>query len=151
MKTSEHGDGKVDTEKLNWGYDTWNLFLSKFALFCFDVITFVKIHCVYTCIFNMKSSKSGPGFRPWICEKMDSLKNKPVRKAGCQGLSATLPLISCHMKDNFKEIRFYTKSRSVQGFIFVQITFGIYTTNFYFENGEVCIKTTITDLQPLLV
>ena len=47
-------------------------------------------------------------------------------------------------------IHFHIKSKSVQGLVFVQITFEKYTTNFYFENSEVGIKTAMANLQPLL-
>ena len=50
------------------------------------------------------------------------------------------------MKENVKMIHFHITSKGVQGFAFVQITFEKCTTNFYFENGEVGIKTTIVNL-----
>ena len=50
------------------------------------------------------------------------------------------------MKDNVEVIHFHIKSRGVQGFIFVEITFEKCTLNFCFENGEVGIKTTIANL-----
>ena len=55
------------------------------------------------------------------------------------------------MKDNVKVIYFHIKSRGMQSLVFAQIMFEKYTTNFYFEDGEVGIKTTIANLQPLLV
>lgn len=81
--------------------------------------------------------------------KNGHLKKRTVPKTRTQGLK-TLPFVSCHFKDNVKVIYFYIKSRGVQGLIFVQIPFEKYTTHFYFENGEVGVKTTITNLQPLL-
>ena len=62
-----------------------------------------------------------------------------------------LLFFSNHMKDNLEVMHFYIKSRGMQGLVFVQIWFEKCTTNFYFENGEIGIKTTITKLQPLLV
>ena len=50
------------------------------------------------------------------------------------------------MKGNFEVIHFNIKSRTVQGLLFVQITFGKYAANFYFENDEVSIKTTVASL-----
>ena len=47
------------------------------------------------------------------------------------------------MKDNARVIHFHIKSRGVQGFVFVQIAFEKCTTNLYFENGKVAIKTVI--------
>ena len=90
-----------------------------------------------------------PGTWPRTWEKTDTLKSGPVPKTRTQGLK-TLPFVSCHVKDNVKVIYFHIKSRGVQGLIFVQIPFEKYTTHFYFENGEVGVKTTITNLQPLL-
>ena len=52
------------------------------------------------------------------------------------------------MKDNVKVIHFHIKGRGVQGIVFVQITFEKYTTNFYFQNSQVGIKTKIASLQP---
>ena len=49
------------------------------------------------------------------------------------------------MKDNVEVIHFHIKSKGVQGLVLVQITFEKYTTNFYFENGEVDIKTAIAN------
>ena len=75
---------------------------------------------------------------------LDLRKKVPVRKAGPEGLK-TLPFVSCHMKDNVEVIHFHIKSKGVQGLVLVQITFEKYTTNFYLENGEVDIKTTIAN------
>ena len=50
------------------------------------------------------------------------------------------------MKDNFEVIHFYIKCGDIQGLVFVQITFEKCTTNPYFENGEVDIKTTTGNL-----
>ena len=61
-------------------------------------------------------------------------------------MSKPLPFVSCHMKDNVEVIHFYIKRRGMQGLVFVQITFEKCTTNFYFENGEVDMKTTIAIL-----
>ena len=47
-------------------------------------------------------------------------------------------------------IHFHIKSRGVQDLVFVQITFENFTSNFYFENSEVGIKTKIVNLEPLL-
>ena len=47
-------------------------------------------------------------------------------------------------------IHFDIKSRGVQDLVFVQITFENFTSNFYFENSEVGIKTKIVNLEPLL-
>ena len=55
------------------------------------------------------------------------------------------------MKDNVKVIHFHIKRRGVQSLVFVQITFEDRLTNFCCENGEVDIKTTVANLQPLLV
>ena len=55
------------------------------------------------------------------------------------------------MKDNAKVIHFHIKGRGVQGLVFVQITFEKYTTNFYFQNSQVDIKTKIANLQPFLI
>ena len=57
-----------------------------------------------------------------------------------------LPFVSCHMKGNVKVIPFHIKSRVVQDFVFFQITFEKCNTNLYFENGEVGIKTAISNL-----
>ena len=57
-----------------------------------------------------------------------------------------LPFVSGCMKDNVEVIHFHIKSRGAQGLVFVQITFEKYSTNFYFENGEVGVKTTIANL-----
>ena len=46
-------------------------------------------------------------------------------------------------------ILWYIKSRGVQGHVLVPKTFEKYTTNFYFDNGEVGIKTTIANLHTL--
>ena len=46
-------------------------------------------------------------------------------------------------------IYFDIKSRGVQGHVLVQKTFEKHTTNFYFDNGEVSIKTTIANLHTL--
>ena len=73
-------------------------------------------------------------------------KRQGVWRTGSQGLK-TLPVVSCCMKDNVKMIHFHIKGRSVHSLIFMKITC---TTNFYFENCEVGIKTTIANLQPLL-
>ena len=54
----------------------------------------------------------GPGNRSWTCEKKDHLKNTSIRKTGPQGL-----------KDNADVIHFHLKSRGVQGFVLVHITF----------------------------
>ena len=53
MKTSKHGNGKVDTK--NWIEVTphGNLFLPKFALFCFDVITFIKMYIAFIHVFSI--------------------------------------------------------------------------------------------------
>ena len=50
------------------------------------------------------------------------------------------------MKDNVEVIYFHMKSRGLQGLVVVEITFEKVTTNFYFENGEVGIKTAIANL-----
>ena len=55
------------------------------------------------------------------------------------------------MKDNVKVIHFHIKGRGVQDLAFVQITFEKYTTNFYFQNSQVGIKTKIGNLQPFLI
>ena len=54
------------------------------------------------------------------------------------------------MKDTAEVIHFDIKVRGVQGLLFVQITFDKCTTNIYFENGKVGLKTTIANFQPLL-
>ena len=54
------------------------------------------------------------------------------------------------MRDNVEVIRFRIKSRYVQDLVFVQIPFEKFTTNFYFENGEVDMKTAIANLLPIL-
>lgn len=56
-----------------------------------------------------------------------------------QGLKA-LGFGSCLMKENTEMIHFHIKSRVVQDYAFVQITFGKYTTNVYFEKGKSGIK-----------
>ena len=61
-----------------------------------------------------------------------------------------LSFLSSHIKDYVEVIHSHIKSRSVQGLLFVKITFKKCTTNFYFENGKVGIKTTIVNLQPVL-
>ena len=61
-----------------------------------------------------------------------------------------LPLVACHMNDKVEVILFHIKSRCVQGLVFVEITFEKCTTSFCFENGEVAIKATITNLSPVL-
>ena len=57
-----------------------------------------------------------------------------------------LPFVSYHMKDNVEVIYFHMKSRGLQGLVVVEITFEKGTANFYFENGEVGIKTAIANL-----
>ena len=47
-------------------------------------------------------------------------------------------------------IHFLIKGSGVQDLVFVKITFEKCTTNFYFENSEDTIKTTIANLQPSL-
>ena len=54
------------------------------------------------------------------------------------------------MKDTVEVIHFDIKVRDVPSFLFVQITFDKCTTNIYFENGKVGLKTTIANFQPLL-
>ena len=54
------------------------------------------------------------------------------------------------MKDNVEVIHFDIKVRDVQGLLFVQITFDKCTTNIYFENSKVGLKTTSANCQPLL-
>ena len=76
---------------------------------------------------------------------MDPLKNGHVGKTGPQTLK-TLPFVTNYVKDNVEVIHFQIKSRSVQGLVFVQITFEKSSTNFCFKNGEVGIKTTIANL-----
>ena len=51
-----------------------------------------------------------------------------------------------HVKDTVEAIYFHIKSKGGQGLIFVQIMFKMWTTNLYFENDEVGIKTTSTNL-----
>ena len=41
---------------------------------------------------------------------------------------------------------FKISPKTPKALVFVQITFGKCTTNFYFENGKVNIKTTIANL-----
>ena len=114
-------------------------------------MTFVKIYCVYACIFSKALSKNHSQTRTLDLKKtMNPLKNEPVRKTEPQGLKP-LPVISCHMKDNVKVIHFHVKSRGVQGPVFIQTTFEKYTTNFYLENSEFGIKMTIVNLYHLLV
>ena len=90
--------------------------------------------------------------RTWSCipdvRKNRTPKSWPKRKAIPQGLK-TLLFVSSHMKDNVQVIHFHIKSRGVQGLVFVQIKFEKFTTNFYFRNGEVGIKTRIASLYPL--
>ena len=59
-----------------------------------------------------------------------------------------LPFVSRHMKDTVEVIYFHIKRRGAQGLVFVLKKFEKCTTNFYFEIGEVGIKTTITNLYP---
>ena len=59
-----------------------------------------------------------------------------------------LSFVSGQTKDNIEVIHFYIKSRGVQGFVFVQITFKVYT-NVYFENSEIGIKTTFANFVDL--
>ena len=66
-------------------------------------------------------------------------------KTGPQGLKK-LPFVSNLMKDNIEVINFYIKSTGVQGLVFVQITFENCTTNFYFQNDKIDIKTAIANL-----
>ena len=81
--------------------------------------------------------KTGPGF--------DLRKNWPFGKTESQEIK-TLLFVSSHIKDNVEVIRFRIKYSGVQGLIFVRIAFEKCTTNFYFENGEVGIKTKIGNL-----
>ena len=71
------------------------------------------------------------------------LKNEPVQKTGRQGLK-TLPFDPCHIEENVIKT-------SVEVLIFVQKTFEECIANACFENGKVVIKTTIANLQLLLV
>ena len=50
------------------------------------------------------------------------------------------------MKNNTEVIHFHMKSMGVQGLALVQTTLEYFTTNFYFKNGKVNIKTTIVNL-----
>ena len=50
------------------------------------------------------------------------------------------------MKDNVEVINFYIKSTGVQGLVFVQIIFENCSTNFYFQNDKIGIKTAIANL-----
>lgn len=52
------------------------------------------------------------------------------------------------MKDNVQVIHFHIKNRGVQGLAFIQITFEEFTTNLYFVNGKIGIKTTNANLYP---
>ena len=83
---------------------------------------------------------------------LDQRKKGPVGKNEPQGLS-TLPFFSSHMEENVEVIyfHFHVKSRGERGLVFVQIMFGKCTTNFYFENGKIGIKTSIANWQSLLV
>ena len=87
--------------------------------------------------------KTGPW--PWTREKTDPLKNGPAGETEPQRLK-TLSFVSCHMKDNVEVIHFHIQSRGVQGLAFVQITFEKCIRNFYFENGNASIKTSIVNL-----
>ena len=60
----------------------------------------------------------------------------------------TLPFVSNVL---FVEVtHFHRKCTGTQGFVFVERTFGKCATLFYFKNGQVVLKTTIANLQPLL-
>ena len=50
------------------------------------------------------------------------------------------------MKGNVEVIYFHIKARGTQGLIFMQIRFAKSTTNFYFKNDKVSVKTTIAYL-----
>ena len=57
-----------------------------------------------------------------------------------------LPFVSCHTQDNVEVIHIHIKSRGLQGLVFVETTFEKCTTNLYFQNNEVVIKTAIANL-----
>ena len=108
----------------------------------------------YDIIFNYQFNdvhrlKAGPG------RTLDLRKNgltiKRIRSKNQTSRSKTLSFVSCHMKYNVEVLYFQIKSRDVESLVFVQITFERCTINFYFKNGEVSVKTTIANLQPLLV
>lgn len=90
--------------------------------------------------------KIEPGPDPRTGEKR-TFQNRPIGETGPAGLK-TLLFVSSHMEDNAEVIHIHTKSKGVQGLVFAQITLEMWTTFFYLENGEVCMKTTISNLQP---
>ena len=57
--------------------------------------------------------------------------------------------LQSHERQCWSDSFSYMYSRDVQGFVFAQITFKKCTTNFYFQNGKVDIKTVIANLSPV--
>ena len=99
----------------------------------------------YFTIQLLALSKIRLGTRPWSWEKMEPLKNGPVGRSRPQGLKI-LSYVSIHIKDKVEVIHFHIKRRGVQSLVFAKITFEKCTTNFYFQNDKVGIKTTTANL-----
>ena len=100
-----------------------------------------KLQCFFISTINWKvSSKNLTRTRTQTLELKNNkpLKNGLIENTGTQVRKA-LPFFSSQMKGNAKVIHFHIKSRGEEGLFF------------YLENDEVGIKTTIADLQPLLV
>ena len=115
---------------MNWLYLYLNTLILRFDLLCGT---------------NIKRTKHpDPGFEnKRILQKRISWKTRPEELQ-------TYPFFSSHMKGNVEVIYFHIKSRGVQGFVFVQITFENCTLNFSFWKQQSSIKKTIANLQLLL-
>ena len=74
-----------------------------------------------------------------------STRPGPIGKIESQTLQ-TFPFVPSNMEDNVELINFLIKCRSVQGLVFLPKTFDKCNKNFYFENGEIGMKTTNTSL-----
>ena len=68
-------------------------------------------------------------------KKRTQLKTEPLKN-----------FVSSQMEDNVDVIHFYVESRGVQSLVFGQLTLEKCNTNFYFENEEIDMETTIKTL-----
>ena len=103
------------------------------------------MYCVYTCFLKKASSQNQTLTRTLDLRK-NRLTKKHTQSKNRTSRSKIITIYPCHMKDNVKVINFKIKSKGVQDFGFIQITFEKHTTNFHFENNGVGIKMTIVNL-----
>ena len=119
-------------------FDDWKLYN------CSTFFDPMESFNVLITITNMALSKNWTRTRKWDWEKTDPLKSGPVGKTRPRCLKM-FPFVWCHMINNVEVIHFHIKLRGVQRLAFVQITLGKCTTNSYFENGKIGIKTTVAN------